>query len=181
MRFPLCLFPLFALGWCGIAGAQALPAASREPLEVGAAFSFGSPGYQDTTTYVEGFTLFADAPIKRRLSAEVDWHYDSVITPIDVGEDTFLVGPRFSVIKEDRANIYVKVMGGVGHFDYQKGIYANPHVESYGVLAFGAGIEYRISRYLNLRAVDLEFQKWPGFQPSGITPVVASTGLAYRF
>ena len=169
------------LSSCSLARAQALPAATREPIEAGAAFSFGSPDYQNTPTYVEGFTIFTDAGLSKRLAAELDLHYDSLITPLDIGENTYLIGPRYSVIREDRANIYVKALGGLGRFAYQSGIYSNPHADTYGVVAFGAGIEFRASQHLNIRAIDLEYQVWPGFPSSALEPVVASTGLAYRF
>lgn len=178
VRNVLCLSVL----WCySFAHAQALPAATREPVKVGASFSFGSPDYRDTTTYVEGLTIFADVGFARRAAAEIDLHYDSLITPIDIGEDTFLIGPRYSVIRDDEANVYVKVLGGLGRFAYQPGTYSNPHTDTYGVAAFGGGIELHALLHFDIRAIDLEYQVWPGFASHALKPVVASTGLAYRF
>jgi hypothetical protein len=175
-RWVLPSLSLFAAG----AGAQALPAASREPIDVGAAFSFGSPGYQDTPTYVEGLTLFATAGLRGRLAAQLDVHLDSLITPVDIGENTYLLGPRFSIFKEERANIYVKVQGGLGQFQYQSGSYAIPRSFTYGIFSGGAGIEYRVSRHVDVRAIELEFQDWPGFPGGSLHPVVASIGAAWR-
>jgi hypothetical protein len=175
------LFALFTLAISQNVSAQALPAASREPVEVGAAFSFGSPSYNDTPTYVEGLTVFGDLGFTRRIAAEFDLHFDSLLTPEDIGEDSYLIGPRFSVLREDRANVYLKALGGIGRFSYQSGSYANPHTDTYGVVAFGAGIEFRVSRRFNVRAIDLEYQVWPGFAPGTLHPVVASTGIAYSF
>ncbi len=182
----LFVFTLSAAAW-----AQALPAASREPLQVGVAFSFASPDYPPSnpspntlfspTPYVEGFTAFADAGISRRLAAELDLHYNSLITPRDIGEDAYLLGPRYSVALEDRANLYVKVLGGLGRFSYQSGTYANPHTDTYGVVAFGGGIEFRATERFLVRALDLEYQIWPGFPPKAINPIVTSIGAAYRF
>lgn len=176
----LCsVFFLFAAA-PGMAGAQALPTASREPIEVGAAFSFGSPDFQQTTTYVEGITLYANAGLRGRLAAQIDVHLDSFITPIDIGENTFQIGPRFSVLHEDRANVYVKAIGGLGTFAYQAGSYAVPQTYTYGVFSLGAGVEYRVSRRIDVRAIDLEFQNWEGFPGGTLHPVVASMGLAWR-
>src|ERR1700712_4068781 len=171
---------LFLVLPASLAGAQALPAASREPIEVGAAFSFGSPDFEQTTTYVEGVTVFANAGIKGRLGAQIDVHLDGLITPIDIGQDTYQIGPRFSLLHEDRVNIYAKVIGGIGRFSYQAGTYPNPSSATYGVFSFGAGIEYRVSRRFDVRAMDLEFQTWPGFPGGSLHPVVASMGLAWR-
>lgn len=164
---------------CGLA-AQALPAASREPIEFGAAFSFGSPDYAQTTTYVEGLTLYGNAGIRGRLGAQIDVHLDSLLTPIDIGENTYQIGPRFNVLQEDRAKVYLKAIGGIGRFAYQAGSYANPQTYTYGVFSFGAGIEYRVSNRINVRAADLEYQSWPGFPGGTLHPVVVSMGLAWR-
>lgn len=163
-----------------LARGQALPTASREPIEIGAAFSFGSPGYQETPTYVEGVTIFANAPIFRRLGAEIDVHLDSIITPIDVGENTYLIGPRFSIVHENQVTIYAKAVGGLGSIAYQSGLYSHPHSDSYGVFAAGAGIEFRLTPKLNVRAIDLEFQDWPNFPGGALHPVVASIGIGWR-
>ncbi len=165
---------------CGAAAAQALPTASREPIEVGAAFSFGSPGYQQTVTYVQGVTVYANAGLRGRLAAQIDVHLDSLITPIDIGEDTYQIGPRFNLLHEDRVNVYAKALGGLGRFSYQAGTYPFPRTDTYGVFSFGAGIEYRLSRSIDIRAIDLEFQSWPGFPGGSLHPVVASMGLAWR-
>jgi hypothetical protein len=177
-----CLFcAAFALVLpASLARAQALPTASREPIEVGAAFSFGTPDYQQTTTYVQGVTVFANAGLRGRLGAQLDVHLDSLITPIDIGEDTYQIGPRFTVLHEDRVNIYAKAIGGIGRFAYQRGSYANPQTFTYGVFSVGGGIEYRVSRRIDVRAIDLEFQSWPGFPGGTLHPVVASMGVAWR-
>ena len=126
--------------------------------------------------------MFAEAGLPGRFGAEFEMHYDSLHTPIDVGENTFLFGLRYSALKEDWVTVYGKVLGGIGRFEYQRGIYSsNPHGETYGVVSFGGGIELRASRYVSIRAIDLEYQKWPGFPPSGLSPAVASVGAAYRF
>lgn len=175
-----CSVLILLLAASAVAKAQALPTASRQPIEAGVAFSFGSPAFQDTPTYVEGFTVFGNLGLTGRLGAQVDLHLDSYLTPIDIGENTFLIGPRFSVLREDRANVYVKGMGGLGRFAYQANTYLNPHSDTYGVFAFGGGVEYRLSRSIDLRAIDLEFQTWPGFPSGSIHPVVASIGFAWR-
>lgn len=179
MKF-VCCAALFVAGSTSLATAQAIPTASREPIEVGAAFSFGSPGYQNTPTYVEGLTLFANAGLRGRFGVQIDAHIDSLITPIDIGEDTYEIGPRFAVVHQDRVNIYVKAVGGLGKFAYQPGTYANPHTDTYGVFSGGGGIEYRLSGRFDVRAIDLEIQSWPGFPGGSLHPVVASMGLAWR-
>jgi hypothetical protein len=158
------------------ANAQALPTATRSPIQVGAAFSFGSPDFG--TAYTRGVTAFGTVGFSRRFAVEADAHFDNLVTPQGVGENTFVVGPRYSIALEGRANVYVKLLGGVGQFKYNLPVFI-PSSQTYGVLAGGGGIEYRLSTHINVRAIDLELQTWPGHPPRGLTPFVASMGIAY--
>jgi hypothetical protein len=115
---------------------------------------------------------------------EADVHYISILTPTDIGEDTYLVGPRFSLVRQGRVNAYVKVLGGVGRFQYQSGTYPNPHTDTYGVFSVGGGVDFRASEHISIRAVDIEAQKWPGygtpgFAAHGLSPFVTTFGVAY--
>jgi hypothetical protein len=163
--------------------AQADPTATRTPIQAGAAFSFASPDYDNNSVivnpYIQGGTAFADIGLARRISAEVEYRDLNLITPRDFGEKTFLAGPRYSFALEDRANLYIKAMGGMGQFVFNAPSYA-PQTQSYGVVALGAGIEFRISRHINARPIDVEYQKWLSF-PGGLSPFVASIGFAYVY
>ena len=189
-RFLIASFcSLILFGSLSRANSQAIPAAERPiQLEGGAGFSFASPDYGGTSVagtpalvpYIKGSTLFGDAIYHRRLGMEAEMHYNSILTPRDIGENTYMIGPKISVIREDRMNLYVKVLGGVGAFEYQKGNYANPHTDTYGSFAIGGGIEFNASRHITVRAVDIEQQSWPGFTPNGLKPFVTTLGIAYR-
>jgi hypothetical protein len=172
----LMLAAVFAGGTA--ASAQAKPAATREPVQVGATFSFGNPDY--TETYIKGFTIFGDYSLVRRISAEVEYHDLDMLTPEGIGESSVLAGPRYAFSLEDRATLYVKALGGVGRIQFQSPK-PNAGTYSYAVFAPGAGVEFRASHHINVRAIDLEYQLWPGFQPHGLSPWVASMGTAWTF
>jgi len=182
-RLQLAGFLFFTLGLSAVSHAQAVPMATRHgQVQVGAGFSFAVPDYGDT--YIKGFTLYGDLDLTRRLGVEADMHYISVLTPTDIGEDTYLIGPRFSVIRRNRLNAYVKALGGVGRFNYQPGFNADPHTDSFGVFSIGGGIDFRASQHVNIRAIDIEAQRWPGygtpgFPARGLTPFVTTFGVAY--
>jgi opacity protein-like surface antigen len=48
------------------------------------------------------------------------------------------------------------------------------------MFAGGAGLDYRVLPYLNVRA-EFEYQKWMSFPPNGLTPSVITIGAAYHF
>jgi hypothetical protein len=176
---------VFVFGWSIASHAQAVPMATRLASgQVGAGFSFAIPDYGPT--YIKGYTIYADFDLWRRIGIEGDVHRVNVLTPTDIGQDTYLIGPRFSLIRQRRVNVYAKVLGGLGSFEYQKGYYQHPHTDSFGVLSVGGGIDFRASRHINVRAIDIEAQKWPsygtpGHPAHGLSPFVTTFGVAYSF
>jgi hypothetical protein len=165
-----------ALALSSVLQAQALPTASRSPLQIGFAGSIASSDFG--FDYIKGFTIFGDMNFSRRLAVEAEFHDTSLSTPDNIGEQTYLVGPRYSIALEDRANIYVKVLGGLGRFTYEPPQFIR-RTNNYGIAAAGAGIEFRASSHFNVRAIDIEYQTWPGFPPHGLTPFVTTIGIAY--
>lgn len=176
---------IFLFG-CSLAShAQAVPMATRlGSVQVGAGFSFAIPDYGGT--YIKGYTIYGDADLWRRVGVEADVHQVNVLTPTDIGEDTYLVGPRFTLLRRDRVRAYAKVLGGIGRFEYQSGVHPHPFTDTFGVFSVGGGIDFRASRHINIRAIDIEAQKWPsygtpGFPAHGLTPFVTTFGAAYAF
>jgi hypothetical protein len=174
----LLLVAMSIFGATCSAHAQARPAATKDPVQLGATFSFGNPDY--TETYIKGYTIYGDYSIFRRLALEGEYHDLTWKTPDGVGEYSVVAGPRYSFAIEDRARLYVKALGGVGRIQFQKPK-PNAGTDTYAVFAPGAGVEFRATHHINIRAIDFEYQLWPGFRPSGLSPWVASTGAAWMF
>lgn len=145
---------------------------------MGLAFSFGNSDY--TQAYIKGYTIFGDYPLARRLSLAGEFHDQAVWTPDDIGETSLMFGAKYKFSLEERATLYLKAMGGVGRFEVQP-TRPNPSTTSYGAFGGGAGVEFRASHRINIRAIDLEYQEWPGYKPNGLTPWVASMGAAWMF
>ncbi len=157
---------------------QAVPTSSRaSSIQLGIGWSFASPDFGHRK--IQGLSIFGDYNLTRHWSVEGDIHLDRIITPTDISLDSYLIGPRY-VLYLNRLQPYAKFLGGVGRFgtDYDRrpnGTY------TYGVFAAGGGIDVRATRNLNIRAFDFEYQKWPGFRDGGLSPMVYTFGVAYRF
>lgn len=158
--------------------AQAVPTASRlGSIAVGAGGTLISPDFGQQR--IEAITFFGDINFAGSFGAEGVIHY-SVNTPSDVSENSYLLGPRF-IYRHKRFEPYAKVLLGVGHFGLQAGSNAYPGTASYFVFAPGAGLDIRASRHINIRAIDFEAQKWPGFAANGLSPFVLTFGASYIF
>jgi len=158
--------------------AQAVPAATRGgSIQLGGGFSFAKPDYGQKN--IKGFSAYGDYNFTRHIGVEGDIHLNSVFTPQDIGEDSYLLGPRY-VFHFHRFQPYAKFLGGIGRFVTQYD--TSPHQAfTYGIYAFGGGVDYHLTSHLNVRPVDFEYQKWPGFADSGLTPMVWTFGAAYTF
>ena len=174
-----CFYSTMLLSVFTRANAQAMPAVVRPiQIQVGAGFSFAEPDYG--IVYAKGFTVYGDATYHHFLGLEAEMHYNSIFTPTDIGENTYMIGPRVSLIHQDWVNIYGKALGGIAAFEYQKGTYPNPHTDTYGAFGVGGGIDLDVSRHMTIRAIDIEQQWWPGYADHGLTPFVVTFGVAYR-
>jgi hypothetical protein len=178
------LFYITSIAFLLLAGArfshaQAAPAATRTSggIQIGAAYTFAKPDYGGHN--IQGYTIYGDWDFTRHWGIEGDIHRVSVITPADVGEDSYLVGPRY-VFRFKRFRPYAKGLLGFGRYktDYDN----RPNfTNTYKIYAIGGGVDVPITPHLNVRAFDFEYQGWPGYDSNGLTPYVFTFGAAYRF
>jgi hypothetical protein len=174
------LFGCFAcvLSLATLAHGQAVPTASR-----GGSISAGIGGVVTNPDYgqsnIEGLTFWSDFDFLYHYGVEGEIHY-YVRTPSDISEDTYMVGPR-ALYRYKKIDAYAKLMFGLGRFGTQSGSFANPQTGSYFTYAPGVGVDWHVTRHINIRAIDFEIQKWPGFGAHGLTPLVGSAGVSYVF
>lgn len=51
---------------------------------------------------------------------------------------------------------------------------------TFTALAFGGGMDVKLTKRLSLRALDAEYQYWPRWSNSSLAPYGASVGMSYR-
>jgi hypothetical protein len=167
------------LGVAQVSHAQAVPTATRAGgiAQIGAGWSFARPDYGPTK--IQGASIYGTFDFTRHWGIEGDVHKVSMITSSDLGEDSYLLGPRY-VFHHNRVHPYAKALVGFGRFQYQYD-YTPHYYYTYKIYSLGGGVDVQARRHLNIRAVDFEYQKWPGFPANGITPLVLTFGAAYAF
>jgi opacity protein-like surface antigen len=159
------------------ADGQALPTAvARGELQVGIGWSYAQPDYGQKS--IQGVTAFGDFDFRPHIGIEAEYHYISLITPTDLGEQSFLIGPRF-VLPRNHFNLYAKVVAGIGDINIQE-IQDNPQGGAGNYVAYGVGfgIDYKVTHNIIARG-DFEYQHWSYL--TGLTPTVYTVGAAYRF
>lgn len=168
-----------ALSLTSIGRAQALPTATaRGSLEAGMGYSIASPDYgQKTIAGVSGWAAF---DFGLHAGVEADVHYIALVTPLDLAENTYLIGPRI-ILPYHRVKVYGKVLAGYGDLviqEYQDNI--GRAAGFYFTYAGGGGIDIRATEHITVRAIDIEAQKWPNYG-NGLSPIVYTFGAAYHF
>ena len=168
-----------ALAVTASAGAQALPTATAAGnFQVGGGYTIANPDYGQKD--IKGITGFADFDFSPHVGVEATVHYVALVTPTDLAENTYLVGPRF-LISRGRFNLYAKGLIGEGDLVIQEIQDNIGHPGGfYFAYAMGGGVDIRATNHIVIRAFDAELQKWPNYG-NGLSPVVITFGAAYRF
>jgi hypothetical protein len=169
----LCVLLPAAMG-----DSQALTTASAKgSLQLGTGFTYARPDYGQFA--IQGISGFADFDFGAHVGVEADFHSISLITPNDLAEDTFLVGPRF-ILPHGRFKFYGKALAGEGDLVIQQQADNVGRQDGYFfAYAVGGGVDVLATHHLVVRAVDFEYQHWNYL--TGLTPVVVTVGAAYRF
>ena len=159
--------------------AQALPTATAKgSFEVGFGYTYSNPDYGQKS--IQGVTLYSDFDFGMHVGVEADIHYVALITPLDLAENTYLIGPRI-ILPHGRFKLYGKVLIGMGDLVVQEEQDNIGHPSGfYFAYAGGGGLDIRASEHLTIRAIDVEAQKWPNYG-NGLSPFVLTVGAAYRF
>lgn len=173
--------------------AQAIATATRRgDAQIGVGYSNVTPDY--TQDRFNGIAVYGDFDFSSHFGIEGEFHYakspnkDPAVNPIY--EKSYEIGGRYHRTY-NRFVPYAKVMYGRGVFNfpyYKVQTSYNPPAFSYSpsanlaynLVAAGVGVDYRLTRILNVRA-DYEYQRWLGFPKSGLTPSLLTFGIAYHF
>ncbi len=170
------------------ASSQAIESATARQLTITAGglfsgFNPGSgligPGLQASGggNYLLGLGTYVDVHFTHWIQIEGEARWLRFNQYAGEHEDNYLIGPKVPIHQFGRANVYGKVMIGLGKMTF-------PNNYGYGTftaLAYGGGVDYKLTRKLSLRAIDFEYQQWPVWlNNSALNPYGFSAGVGYR-
>jgi hypothetical protein len=179
------LAALFAISIaaCSSAIAQTVPAATGSGFQLSAGalgsilqpdFSY-SNGIGTSPNRVYGVAGYADFRFSRWIQLEAEARFSR----FNVGgegnsEDTYLAGPRIPIytFHKMHATPYAKFLVGWGRGSG----FLNPPTTL--AMAYGGGLDLRMSKHFTFRAFDFEYQQWR-VAPT-LYPYEGSVGLSYR-
>jgi hypothetical protein len=150
----------------------AYTAEQKTRIQVGGGVAVINPDYSQSG--VIGFSGWADYDFSKYIGVEFSTHLGEFITPGDITENSYMLGPRFTY-RRHKLTLYAKALVGRATITNQDFSLSS----SYNIIAFGGGVEYRILRKINIRLFDFEQQQWPDFQPNSLSPTAATIGVSY--
>lgn len=174
LRNCLILIALLVVAFTAAQGQATPTATSAGVFQLGGGISAAKPDYGELT--IKGITIYSTFDFKTHWGIEADVHLIDMSTPENNGEKSYLIGPRY-VRHYGRMNPYAKILIGRGVFEFKS---QNAAVAA-NMYAAGAGLDIHAWRNVNVRVIDFEYQNWPGFLDHGLTPLVATAGVAYSF
>lgn len=190
IRFALA-FILLALAGMRFAAAQVAPSAFAKGISVsaGGEMSAFQPDYagfgipQTSTNRLYGIGTFVDVKFTRWIQVEAEGRWLHFNQLDGIYEDNYLIGPRLPLYKLRfrRATPYAKALIGYGRLNFENG----NGWGRYTAVVFGGGFDIKMTKRINLRLPDFEYQSWPTFSEGGaknynLAPYGLSVGASYR-
>ncbi len=157
---------------------QAVETAKKTGLiEAGAGVTYLDNDY--SPRHNAGITVWGDYDFLRyyhvTIGADVQLNFLGIDSPDDIGENSYLIGPRFSHRFHERYDLFGKILFGRGTISNQ--FYHTS--SSFNIVpAYGGGLDYHVARHYNIRGEVVE-QKWPNFEPHTLSPITVSVGVLY--
>ena len=153
--------PDYAFDWA--CGASTCPPGLYYPVAQASNYPLIGPG------------AYVDVRLRRWIQFEGEARWMRFNRYADIHQDNYLAGPRIPVYHFWKANLYGKALGGFSRMDLGAGVHG-----SFTTVAFGGGMDIKLTRKISIRAFDGEYQYWPSWGNSKLFPYGASAGIGYK-
>src|ERR1700677_156181 len=175
------------------AHAQVVPAAFAKGLSVTAGgeasvfqpdyTGFGVPAHAPFSQYLYGVGTYVDVKFTPWIQIEAEGRWLRFNQTDGIYEDNYLIGPRLPIYRLHfwRATPYGKVLIGYGKLNFENGNGWGRYTQ----LAYGGGLDIKMSKRIDVRLPDFEYQQWLNWTEGygktyNLFPYGVSVGVSYR-
>jgi hypothetical protein len=131
-----------------------------------------------------GAGAYVDIRFTRWIQIEAEGRWLRYNQYQNIHQDNYLIGPRIPIHRFWKATFYGKALVGYGSMDLgQYPGLCSGQCEASGQftnVAFGGGADIRLTRRISFRAFDGEYQYWPQWGSTSLSPYGVSMGVGYR-
>jgi hypothetical protein len=137
-----------------------------------------SPYAGTSNNLLFGVGAYVDVRLRRWVQFEAEGRWLRWNANQGVTQDNYLIGPRLPVYRfwKGKATVYGKALGGYSQMNYGSGLGTGRYLD----VAFGGGMDIKLTKKISLRAVDAEYHYWPNWEGSTLSPYGASVGVSYK-
>jgi opacity protein-like surface antigen len=166
------------------ARAQVAPSATARKFSItaGVLASGFQPDYQGGITAqaspypLYGAGAYVDVEFNRWVQVEAEGRWLRFNQYLNINQSNYLIGPRIPIHRFWRATPYAKVLIGLGDMTFAYGDATGRFTD----IAYGGGVDVKLTKRISVRAVDFEYQQWPKWLNSSLYPFGASVGIGYK-
>ena len=191
-RLALVFSCLLAASAAVAADAQVAPSATARQFSItaGGMASAFQPDFADTwsskpphyplagssSSWIFGAGAYVDVKFSRwvQLEAEARWMRFNQFQGIH--QDNYLIGPRVPLHRVWKGTVYAKALVGFSNMSF------DPEGDSgrFTDFAFGGGMDMKLSNHISFRPVDFEYQYYPNWGNTSLSPYGVSMGIGYK-
>lgn len=184
MKVTILVIALSAFGLTG--HAQVKPSATRGQLSItaGGMFSAFQPDYagngiaKASPNELFGIGAYVDMRVRRWIGLEAEGRWQHFNEYLSINQDNYLIGPRVPLHEFQfmHATPYGKFLVGLTRMNFE-------YSYAYGrftTLAYGGGVDLKVSKRITYRPVDFEYQQMPNWVRGTLSPYGFSTGIGYK-
>lgn len=134
------------------------------------------PVEQASSQPLFGAGAYVDIRLTRWVQLEAEGRWQRFNQFSNIYQDNYLVGPRVPVYHFGRSTLYAKALIGASKMNFDT---FGDHGK-FTDLAFGGGMDVKMTKRLSFRVVDAEYQYYPLWGNSTLSPYGASMGIGYK-
>jgi hypothetical protein len=191
-RFGAVLFSILLAAGAVCVRAQVVPAATGRQVSItaGGMVSIFQPDFagdwpaplylpvaESSSQPLIGAGAYVDVRLRRWFQIEAEGRWLRFNQYQGIHQDNYLIGPKIPVYHFRKTTVYSKALAGFSRMQYDS---YGDHGQ-YTDLAFGGGMDMKLTKRLSLRAADFEYHYWPWWNNSSLSPYGASVGIGYKF
>jgi hypothetical protein len=133
------------------------------------------PVAQSSDQPLFGPGAYVDIKFRRWVQLEAEGRWLRYNRFQDIHQDNYLIGPKVPVYHFLGSTVYGKALVGFSRMDLGYGYHGN-----FTTVAFGGGLDVKLTKHISIRAFDGEYQYWPSWGNSKLLPYGASAGIGYK-
>jgi hypothetical protein len=144
---------------------------------------FGVPARAPLSQYLYGIGTYVDVKVTPWIQFEGEGRWLRFNQTDGIYEDNYFIGPRLPIYRLHfwHATPFAKVLVGYGKLNFENG----NGWGRYTSLSYGGGLDIKMSKRINVRLPDFEYQQWLDWTEGtgksyNLFPYGVSVGVSYR-